>query len=689
VANRGASNVEIDPPYKPKALHARIVSGTAVLLAGSSLTTVFNLFYNVIVALFLGPAGFGHATVVYTLLTILSALALAFQIVNAKVVAQQTTLEAKAQAYRVLHRAAWACGTLIAVVLLLFRTPISNYLNLPDPVLVEMLAVGSGFFVPLGCRRGWLQGIYGFRSLATNLVLEGAMRLGGSYALILMGFGLRGVIAANAATIVVAYLAIVPKLAPPSANPLSLKKALGETSQGLTFYAGQTLINNFDIVLVKHLFSAEMAGLYAAVALVGRVISTLSSAVVNTMFPLVAGTGEKERKDLRVIATSLLLVLVTGSLFAVGLRFTPAWMWTKCLGAGFHLSGGYDLSYLATLYAIKSVIYSLSVVFITFEMAYKIANSNAVQLAFSAVLIMGVYEFHSSLLEVILVQLAILCVLAFFSAVPMLIDLRSDKNKSEVIQPPEPVTLIRAVSEDEVIAEFLRSDFSNAGFRECPVAWREIIMHPNLADAGENAKRRAIHLLRHLTLWNEIPEDTQWYEVRINPMALEQVKVFPRAQWRKLARGNFAITRITEDLRARRHKLNARFISKITAIEEQLRQGGHEFGAVILLGESKEKPVTVLDGNHRLAATMLQSTGELSGLRFMCGLSTRMDRCCWYKTNFATLFRYATHLLLVAVRDPRAALLRSLREDGEPNPKKETGTDLDVGRLVEADDTRT
>jgi O-antigen/teichoic acid export membrane protein len=677
-----------DSPYKSKALHAQIVSGSAVLLAGSSLTTLINLAYNVVIALFLGPAGFGHATVVYTLLTILSALALAFQIVNAKVVAQQSSLEAKAQAYRVLHRAAWACGTLVAVVLLLFRVSISNYLNLPDPVLVEMLAVGSGFFVPLGCRRGWIQGIYGFRSLAINLALEGAVRLLGSYALIIMGFGLRGVIAANAASIVVAYLAIAPKLAAPSANPLRLGKALRETYQGLTFYAGQTLINNFDIVLVKHLFSAEMAGLYAAVALVGRVISALSSAVVNTMFPLVAGTGEKERKDLRVIVTSLLLVLVTGSLFAIGLSLTPAWVWTKCLGSGFRMSGAHDLSYLATLYAIKSVIYSLSVVFITFEMAYKIASSSAVQLAFSILLIAGVYEFHSSLLEVILVQIALLAVLAVFSAVPLLIDLRSGRNESDLSDHLEPIWLTRRVSEDEVIAEFLKSDFRDAEFRECPVPWREIIVHPNLADARQNAKRRAMHLLRHLTLWNEIPRDTEWYEVQINELALEQVRVFPRAQWRKLARGNFAITRIAEDVRARRHKLDAEFISKITALEEQLREGNREFGTVILLGHRKEKPVTVLDGNHRLVATMLTSAGNLSGLRFMCGLSERMDRCCWYRTNFATLCRYARNLFVVAVRNPRGKLLRSLREGQGLKPEKDVAGELEVGRLVEADDTR-
>jgi len=643
---------------KPKSLHGRIVSGSFVLLTGSALTSAINLAYNVIVASFLGPAGFGHATVLYTLLIILSAVALAFQIVSAKVVAQQKSPEGKSQCYRVFHRAAWGCGLMIAVVLLLFRESIATYLNLPDPLLVALLAIGAGFFVPLGCRRGWIQGTYGFRNLSINLVLEGAARLSGSYFLIVLGYGVRGVIAANAAAIAVAYFAIVPKLAPRTVNPLRLGTALRETGQALSFYAGQMFITNFDIVLVKHLFSAEMAGLFAAVALVGRVISTLSSAVVNTMFPIVAGTGEKERKDLRIIATSLLMVLSMGAVLAIALRLTPNWVWAKCLGAGFATSGANNLSDLAALYAIKSVVYSLSVVFITFEMSYKIANSNAVQLFFSVLLIAGVYDFHSSLHQVILVELVLLSIMVVFSAIPFFIDLRSGGNESREGQECRPVQIIRRVSEDEVIAEFLRSDFNDAGFRECPANMREMIIHPNLEDATENTKRRALMLLRHLSLWNELPEDTAWYEVKINEPSLEHVRVFPRAQWRKLARGNFSVTRIVEDIRNREHKLNARFIAKIQAIRKQLAQEKLPFGAVLLLGVSEDKPVTLLDGNHRLVAAMTTSADEVSRLRFMCGLSSRMEECCWYDTNFATLFRYARHLFEEAISNPRAELRR-------------------------------
>jgi O-antigen/teichoic acid export membrane protein len=672
--------------YKTKALHTRIVTGSAVLLAGSGLTAAFNLTYNVVVAYFLGPADFAHATVVYTVLTILSAVALAFQIVSAKLVAQQKSPEGRAECYRVFHRAAWGCGLLMALVLLLFQRQISDYLKLPDPILVVLLAFGTAFFVPLGTRRGWIEGIYRFRGLSVNLTLEAALRLGGSYLMIWSGLGVRGVVAANAAAIAAAYFAAPPKLGPRASSPLSFWPAVAETGQSLSFFAGQMLITNFDIVLVKHLFSAKMAGIYAAVALVGRVIFSLSSAVVNTMFPLVAGTGEKERRDLRVIGTSLLLVVGTGSLLAIALVCVPPWVWGKCLGAGFEMAGAGNLSYLAALYAVKSVVYSISVVFVAFEMSHKIASSSVVQLAFSVVLMAGVYELHSSLLQVILVQLVLLSVLVVLTWLSFLNDIRSSSDEYEV-PGPFPVHIIRKVTEDEVIGEFLKSDVGGMGTAACPASLREIVVRPNFADAHENARRRALLLLRHLSLWNEIPGDTSWYEVNINQDALERVRVFPRAQWRKLAHGDFSVPRITEGLRLSQVKLNPRFLTKITAIGRKLTKQNAQFGAVILLGLSADKPVTVLDGNHRLVAAMLSSAEELGRLRFMCGLSPRMAECCWYKTDLQTLARYGWHLVKAAICNTKAGLLRSL-ELPERSVAIENDRKPEITSLVEADDAR-
>ena len=271
-----------------------------MLLTGSGLTTAISLAYNIVVARFLGPQGFGHATAVYTILTLVSAVTLSFQIVSAKMVAQQNSSDTKAAVYRGLHLGAWGCGIIVALILLLFQKAIANYLNLPTPVLVAILAIGAAFYVPLGSRRGYIQGTYGFRRLATNLVLEGAVRLGGSLIAILAGLGVEGVITANAAAVAVAYLTITPKLTMHVPNPLRFSQSLREISQAMVFFSGLVLINNCDIVLVKHFFLAREAGLYAAVAMVGRVIFAFCSAVVNSMFPLVAGTQHDERKNLKV-----------------------------------------------------------------------------------------------------------------------------------------------------------------------------------------------------------------------------------------------------------------------------------------------------------------------------------------------------------------------------------------------------
>ena len=647
-----------------KSLHARILSGSVVLLLGSGLTAAINFAYNVAVARILGPAAFGHATAVYTLLTLISAVTLSFQIVPAKVVAQQSTLETKGAAYRDFHRGAWGCGVIIALLLVLFQSSISAFLKLPSPVMVDLIAIGAAFYVPLGSRRGYIQGAYGFRSLSTSLVLEGLVRLCGSLLLVMLGFGVNGVIAANAAAIAVAYFAAAPKLPPPVPNQIRLSHALRESMQAIVFFAGQVLINNCDIVLVKHFFTPAMAGLYAAVAMVGRVIFAFSQAVVNSMFPLVAGTGDEERKDLKVIATSLLLVLGIGCSVALVLRLAPASMWTAFFGPGFKVAGKYGLPYLLSLYAVTTVIYCLSVVMITYEMSYKIANTSWIQLAFSGLLVAGLCEFHSSLREVIMVQLILMVALLILVASPFVINSRIVSEGVPMGGDGRPIRLIRRLAEDEVIAEFLKSEFDRPIFREYHERLQEIVSSPNLDSADENAKRRALLFIRHFALWKELPTDTEWYEVEVKFSDLEKIRVFPRAQWRNFAPKTFSILEVAERMNRRQEADSGPFQLKIANIGARLLEQDDDLGSVLLIGINENEPLTILDGNHRLVASMLTTPSRTERLRFLCGFSPRMTECCWYTTNFATLCRYGKNVLMHLVRDHEAELERLLQRAG-------------------------
>lgn len=642
----------------------RVLSGSAIMLTGLGLVTLINFGYNIAVARFLGPTAFGHTTAVYTLLILISSVTLSFQILTAKMVAQQASPQAQATVYKAFHWRGWIAGAVVALLLLVFRHAVTDYLNLPDTLLIELLAIGTAFYVPLGARRGYIQGVCRFRHLASNLVLEGVVRFVGSLALIVAGAGVKGVIAANAAAVVGAYFLARPKLMTSSKDAPEVPIAFREGLQAAVFFAGQVVINNCDIVVVKHFFPSESAGIYAAVAMVGRVVFAFSWAVVSSMFPIVAETSSrKQREDYGVLGTSLLLVMAICLLFVVTLSLAPGQLWTWLFGSQFATAHGIAFSNLLTLYAVSTGIYALSVVIIAYEMSRKIANTGWFQLLISGVVIAGIYFFHSSLAQVIWVQVITMIFLLLCVAIPFLVSWAKRHHDAERFTFPGFVRLRRRVSEDEVIAEFLKSDFQCPEFEDYQEATGRIVTSPALQDADENKVRRALLFIRHGSLWRELPRGTQWFEAEIGLDDLQRIRVFPRAHWRKLAVGDFSITQVAERITDERfrNRTPEAFRAKIHDLRAQLQLDDSPIaGAVLLIGIDETGPFTILDGNHRLLAAMLATPEAVDRLTFYCGLSPRMAQCCWYQTNVLTLARYARNLVRHFIHDPDRELVRLL-----------------------------
>ena len=55
-------------------LRGRVVQGSAILLLSSGVVAGANLLYNILMARMLGPLGFGHASALYTLLMLVTAV---------------------------------------------------------------------------------------------------------------------------------------------------------------------------------------------------------------------------------------------------------------------------------------------------------------------------------------------------------------------------------------------------------------------------------------------------------------------------------------------------------------------------------------------------------------------------------------------------------------------------------------
>ena len=642
----------------PTALRARLLSGSMIMLFSSALVGATNFIYNIAIARLLGAAQFGHATAIYTLLMLLSSVTLAFQIVCSKFVAKNTDIAAKVSVYQKLHRRSWQVSIVIGVVIVAASSVVTSYLNLPERIYVVLLGLGTAIYIPLGVRRGLMQGVYNFRRLAENYVLEVVVKLVGALLLLHYGLGVTGVIAAVVASMAVAYVAGIPGAAFRIPARVGLPPSFDEGMQATVFFVGQVTINNLDIILVKHFFPAGMAGIYAAVALVGRVVYMLSWSIVSSMFPVSAGSSQ-ERSGRAVMSTALLLVVLVASLFTMAIWLAPNSLWTMILGSGFNTQSQGSFSSLLVLYAALTGIYSFSVVIMSYEISRRIGNASWLQLGFSGAIALGIYLFHSTLHDVIAVQLALMVLLLVAVSVPFI---RSQAARERDLLSGEPLIKVRKVREEEIISEFVKAEFYQPEFDPYREQYGPIIYHPDLSNEQENAARRALLFRRRGRMWRDLPKDTVWWEVELQKSDIARVRAFPRKQWRSFASSSFYLTEMIEGIRK---KVETRepspFILKMRAVVQDLDDNIVP-DSVLLIGLDERGPLTIIEGNHRMAAALMLAPDTVhQRFRFYCGLSPNMAQCCWYQTDFVTLSRYARNIVRYMFQDRDYFVRRALR----------------------------
>ena len=667
VASKTASDISADGEARHmRTLRARVLSGSMIMLVSSGFVGAMNLLYNLAIAHTLGADRFGHASAVYTVLMLLSSVTLSFQLLCSKYVAKNDSAGEQIGIYRFLHRRAWIYGIGVSAVLFLSSGLISGYLNLPTSKYVMMLAAATLFYVPLGVRRGLMQGRYDFRPLALNFVLEVVVKLGGAVLLIFAGFGVSGVVAAIVASVVVAYLLASPRREGAIHSEALLPAAMGEGIQASVFFVGQVIINNLDIILVKHFFSATQAGVYAAIALVGRVVYMLSWSVVSGMFPFSAGVRSEERDGRAVLGTALLLVVLISALFTLGIWLAPPGLWHIVLGAGFPLGGHSTYTTLLVLYAATTGIYSLSVVLMSYEISRKIGNVSWLQLGFSAAIIAGIYLFHQTLHNVIMVQAVLMTALLAVVAVPFLrTQFASRERPVSAGRVQSGVRKIRPVREAEAIAEFLKNEFYQPDFDRYREPFRGVVTNPDLNNERDNALRKALLYRRRGRLWRELPPDTEWWEITLDTGDLQRIRVFPRSQWRRHADDSYQLLDTAERIGARIESRSSNaFLAKLHSMSTDFADAP-EHSAVLLIGIDESSPLTIIEGNHRMTAAALVSPEQVPRqFRFLCGFSPRMMDCCWYQTDLATLWHYAKNSVTYIFEDRHGVINEALRERG-------------------------
>lgn len=304
-----------------------LAAGGAALGVAMIVANAGNYLLNVVLGRWLTPAEFADANLMVTIMLLVTAVAISLQMIAARfvgihVVRNDTT--STAALARWLERRAWAVGAVLALGLIAGAGVLSSFFNSESAWPFAILGLGMPFYLAQAVGRGVLQGRLNFRPLAATFVLEMVVRVTLGVALVAAGFGVVGATIGLAASFVATWWHVRVLVGSHDRHTLE-KRAVRE----LVVYAGpiallllgQIIVNNGDVLIAKRFLEPETAGVYAAIALVGRAVFFLSWSVATTLFPAAAQRGERGEDANGLLWGGLAIVAAMGVCFVAGAAF--------------------------------------------------------------------------------------------------------------------------------------------------------------------------------------------------------------------------------------------------------------------------------------------------------------------------------------------------------------------------------
>ena len=199
----------------------------------------------------------------------------------------------------------------------------SHFLHVPawSVPFVGLIAAATLFVSAL---RAIAQGTQDFPGYAVSNVTEGLAKVAGIVVLVSIGLhlfgGIAGFVFGSLCALLYLFLRIRARYA--SSQPQGVRydwrRILNAGAGAAAATIAMALMGSADVVLVKHYFNPQDAGLYAAASLGGKILLYMVGFVPTVLLPQAADRHARGAQTREVLATSLLMfaVIAAAGLFA-------------------------------------------------------------------------------------------------------------------------------------------------------------------------------------------------------------------------------------------------------------------------------------------------------------------------------------------------------------------------------------
>ena len=387
-----------------------LVRGSALVLASTLAWHASSFLFNAGAARLLGVADYGTLAALMALLAVASPFFISFQTVASRITTQLTAAGKLDRVRGLLRfyglRLAFV-GVVAACTVALFSAAVARFLRVGSggPIAILGIIVLLSVFTHL--QRGALQGSAAYTRLSASMVTEAITKIVAT--MLIVAFVWRSVagallgIAVAAAAALAANAALLRFLPRSRTTVEVIAHPYRYSATTLATLALLALLFSADVLAAKRYLDPHHAGLYAAVALCGKIVFFATSAFSPVLFPWFSSRQERGVDSRRPLGASLAAVAaVCSSLIAIYF-VAPSVVVVPLFGSEYRAAGGY-IGWMGIALGFYSIAYLASM----YLLSQKIEAGAAVLALVVLGQLAGLYSFHDSVRTLIEVQMVVL-----------------------------------------------------------------------------------------------------------------------------------------------------------------------------------------------------------------------------------------------------------------------------------------
>ncbi|MBN1915831.1 oligosaccharide flippase family protein [Candidatus Dojkabacteria bacterium] len=390
-----------------------LIRGSAILFSATMIVNFGTYLFQLILGNLLGTTEYGNFVALASLTYVITLPATALQVFSAKNISDLASRNEKDRMkYFIIHLSKIVFLITIAIgILMIFLIPsLKEFLRIESSSSYLIILAYLLFMTEKSILFGVLLGLEKYKKLAIAYVIEILFRLFIGTLLVTQGFKTPGALAGLVAGSIVSLLYALFSIKEIIKEKIEEIKISFDIKEFFTILLVSSAINIFliaDVILAKHYLTDHESGIYASTSILGRVIFFLSASIGNAIIPATVKAKNKgSNYESNFVSVLMVATLAVASVLLLYVFF-PEFMVRLLYGDSFKETAKY-----IGKFGLAMVMLS----FINIFHSYLIAINKRGHVVVATIAIVAqiflISQYHSSIGEIVNVQLGVLSVTA-------------------------------------------------------------------------------------------------------------------------------------------------------------------------------------------------------------------------------------------------------------------------------------